>query len=508
MERTKTQLHGMARLTDTVAVMVAAVVGGMLLLAFFGLYFMSRSVMPAWASLLSTLLAVAGATAAGLVLMRLAKNRLAAEDQSRLRAWVKKSQGEDRLCFALLAAFLLPRLLLAVVLPHELESDFHFYVSNATAYAETGVFPHSLYLRAHAPNAILFIWLMGSVFRLVGCSYYAAWGMDLVWAWATVLLFYSIARRFLSRRHSFTAALIYALLPSHVLYSALPSTEKVTMFTLLLGEWLALHATDRGRLPVKLLLAALSGACLAASGAVRPVAPLLLAGLVIAAPARSSDMAKGWRQVAVLAVIAAAYLLSAKLLDGFAAALVGGEKAGSSMGWALFEGLDATSGGAWSQQNSEVMHEVLNGYPISEMNGEFLKRLQVRLSGYSVGTWAGMFLHKNANMWIENSYAVAALNPLLNSGRLGTTVYGAVAGLLSAGHAVWMAMLGLSLLAWLRGGRQHLYPVVLHLTPVFCLMVWHSFGTSISRYHYVAVPFLLLLTFLVLQPAPDNSLTN
>ena len=142
------------------------------------------------------------------------------------------------------------------------------------------------------------------------------------------------------------------------------------------------------------------------------------------------------------------------------------------------------------------------------MNGEFLKRLQVRLSGYSVGTWAGMFLHKNANMWIENSYAVAALNPLLNSGWLGTTIYGAVAGLLSAGHAVWMAMLGLSLLAWLRSGRQRLYPVVLHLIPVFCLMAWHSFGTSISRYHYVAVPFLLLLTFLVLQPAPDNNLTN
>jgi len=468
------------------------IVAAVLLIAIPGLDFYIRSP-------LLTILATGAAVLAGIFLSRKAVRffeRETAFQSLEPLAGDGKSLGKSRL--VLLAAFSLPRLLLLLILPHEMESDFLFYINSATEYAQ-GSFPNTPFLVGMAPNCILFIWMLGSFFKFFGCSYYAAFAFDFIFGAGSVLLLEHIAGKFLNRKMSFVVALIYALLPSHVLFAMLPSTEKVTVFALLLGEALVLWALECKRTIPALLAALAAGAVLAVSASIRPIAPLLLAGLLVALLVREKKASPVWKQLLVLGMALVVFFGSAALLDGFTTSLVGGTKADSSLGWALFEGLDVESGGTWLEKNSRIADEVLANYPTNELNAVFLQKTWERVSTYSLGTWVKLFMYKNMNLWLENSYSLFALYFLMDQGWLEMVLFLFVAAVLIVGHLLWMVTFAFLLLRWAKSRKGSFYAVTVHLIPILCLMAWHSLGTSIPRYHYVVIPYLLLLTFVVLK---------
>lgn len=413
------------------------------------------------------------------------------------------SESEIRNLLVLAALAVIPRVIWALAVPSRIDSDYGLYVRMGQYYAEHGKPELDNYMLTVAPNAVSYSVLTGLLMRLFGPSAMTLIAFTEILHLCNILLVYGIGRQIMSGPRAFAAAAVFALLPENIFYSNIPGIEAPAMFTVLAGLLLILYG--RRCIPAtRLLLCGSGSAILVFSACIRPNAwAVLIAAAVWLLREEETEQPAKRKALRLAALLAGTVLV----LCGHTVlknSLFTGQKPVSGLGWSLYEGLDLESGGKWTEEKSKRCIEVIGEYEPEEADAIFRKEALERFTGYSFPEKLRMVLRKGGSLWYESRYAIFSLEGTANANDWRQAA--------DFCWAVCMALFIRSLLSRVRkplrsAGRN---AAGLLLTTILLTAGWHCIGTSIGRYHYMLIPFVLLLTAMLLpgkaeQPVPERS---
>ena len=407
------------------------------------------------------------------------------------RAQAFLSGNELRNLLLLLAMAVIPRILWQLAVPARIDSDYGLYVRMGAYYAENGKPFIDNYMLTVAPNAVTWSVFTGLLMRLFGTS-----GMTLVVFTGilhicNILLLYGIGRKLTNAARAFAAAAVFALLPENIFYSHTPGIEAPALFAALLGLELILEARDR-KPAVCLLLCFSGGAALAFSAMIRANAyAVLIAAEIFILRQKGAERPAVRKILLFTAVIigAGAVLLAGR---GLKNSLFTGQKPAGGMGWPIYEGLDLENGGKWTPEKSERCVEVTDQYPPEEADAIFRREGLERFSKYTFGQKIRLFLRKGGAMYYETRYSLFALEGTEKELRLNRLA-----------HYAWaLCMAAFIAGLFFSGSRppagERRAAAGLPVTVILLTTAWHLIGTSIGRYHYMVIPFILLAAAIML----------
>lgn len=401
----------------------------------------------------------------------------------RTRAFL--SGNELRNILLLLTAAVLPRVLWQLAVPARIDSDYGLYVRMGAYYAENGEPFIDNYILTVAPNAVTYSVLTGLLMRAFGASATTLIVFSGILHVCNILLLYGIGRKLTSAARAFTTAAVFALLPENVFYSNTPGIEAPVLFASLLG--LLLILCTKGRKPATgLLLCGLGGAVLSLSALIRANAyAVLIAAAVFILRRKDAEKPTLRKTLALAAIIigAGAVLLAGQ---GLKNRLFAEQKPASGTGWPIYEGLDLENGGKWTPEKSQRCAEVTDKYPPVEADAIFRREGLERFSKYTFGQKIRLFLRKGGAMYYETRYSLFALEGTEKELWLNRFA-----------HYAWALCIA-ALIAGLffdsnrppAGERRAV--AGLPVTVILLTTAWHLIGTSIGRYHYMLIPFILL----------------
>ena len=413
------------------------------------------------------------------------------------------SRGETRNLLILFALAVIPRVIWGLAVPARIDSDYGLYVRMGQYYAEHGKPELDNYMLTVAPNAVSYSVLTGLLMRLFGTSAVTLIAFTEILHVCNILLAYGIGRQIMSGPRAFTAAAVFALLPENIFYSNIPGIEAPAMFTALAGLLLLLCGRRRTH-AARMLLCGGGGAILMFSACIRPNAWVIMiaaaAWLLREKEAEQPVKRKALRLAALLTGAALVFCGHAALKNS----LFGEQKPVNGLGWSLYEGLDLESGGKWTEEKSKRCIEVINEYDPEEADAIFRKEALERFRSYSFPEKLRMILRKGGSLWYESRYSIFSLE--------GTEHWN---DWRQAADFCWTACLALFIWSLMyRCDKPLIHPARnaagLLLTVILLTTGWHCIGTSIGRYHYMLIPFVLLLTAMLLpgraeQPVPERS---
>ena len=419
----------------------------------------------------------------------------------KLRDFLSRSETRNLLVLFALAA--VSRIAWALAVPARIDSDYGLYVRMGQYYAEHGKPEIDNYMLTVAPNAVTYSVLTGILMRLFGASAGTLVVFAEILHVCNILLVYAIGRQFTSGPRAFAAAAVFALLPENIFYSNIPGIEAAAMFPALAGLLLVLYGcrcTQRTRM----LLCFGGGAALTFSACIRPNAWVVLAAAAVWL-LREKETGQPVQQKALrLAALLAGAALVFCGHTALKSSLFGEQRPVSGLGWSLYEGLDLESGGKWTEEKSKRCIEVIGEYSPEEADAVFRQEALERFRGYSFPEKLRMFLRKGGSLWYESRYAVFSLEGTehANDWRQAADFCWAVCMAVFIGSLLYRRNKPLSI-----AGRN---AAGLLLTVILVTTAWHMAGTSIGRYHYMLIPFVLLAAALLLpgkgkQPVPERS---
>ena len=413
------------------------------------------------------------------------------------------SRSEIRNLLILFVTAVIPRAVWGLAVPARIDSDYDLYVRMGQYYAAYGKPEIDNYMLTVAPNAVSYSVLTGLVMRLFGASAVTLVVFTEVLHVCNILLVYGIGRQFTSGPRAFTAAAVFALLPENIFYSNIPGIEAAAMFTALAGLLLILYSR-RCASAARILLCGGGGAVLAFSACIRPNAWVILAAAAVWLLREKKTEQPAKQKALRLAALLAGTVLVFCGHTALKNSLFGEQKPVSGLGWSLYEGLDLESGGKWTEEKSKRCIEVISEYSPEEADAIFRKEALDRLSGYTFPEKLRMVLRKGGSLWYESRYSIFSLE--------GTEHRNDWRQAADFCWAVCMAVFIGSLLYRFRKPPAHPAGNAAGLLLAVILLTtgWHCVGTSIGRYHYMLIPFVLLLAAMLLpgkekQPVPERS---
>ena len=408
-------------------------------------------------------------------------SRLLAGEQA--RAFL--SGNEFRNLLLLFAAAVLPRILWQLAVPARIDSDYGLYVRMGAYYAENGTPFIDNYMLTVAPNAVTWSVFTGLLMRMFGTSAMTLVVFTGILHVCNILLLYGIGKKLTSAPRAFAAAAVFALLPENIFYSHTPGIEAPALFAALLGLLLILGA--KGRKPAAALpLCIPGGAALAFSAFIRANAyAVLIAAVIFVLRRKDAEKPVLRKTLALAAVIigAGAVLLAGQVLRN---SLFAEQKPASGTGWPIYEGLDLENGGKWTPEKSQRCVEVTDNYPPEEADAIFRREGLERFGEYTFGEKIRLFLRKGGAMYYETRYSLFALEGTERELRLNRVA-----------HYAWALCMAALIAGLFRCGRRppaggRRAAAGLPVTVILLTTAWHMIGTSIGRYHYMLIPFILL----------------
>ncbi|MDD3336849.1 MAG: phospholipid carrier-dependent glycosyltransferase [Eubacteriales bacterium] len=317
---------------------------------------------------------------------------------------------------------------------------------------------------------------------------------------SVIALFLLGLELFHKKRTVFIVASLFVFSPSNLLFSMYVNTEPIAFFPYLLGMLLVIRAFKRTERKQKLLYGLSGGVVLGFSNAIRSNALIALIALIIWGVLFLGRQTKKARQQLwiTIGVVLVGLFLFSQLYSIIKTEVFMGKNGGINFGWTLYEGLDKETAGGWRQENSDVLYETIANYPIEEVQTVMLEKAIQRVSDYSPQTWINLLIRKGINIWIYNDYSYAFLMEDNGSSILHLENYlPQISFLVNNTYLLCLMTMVIALLSffWQHRHKKTDGTMLLIALPLLIMILWHSLGTSIPRYHYYALPTMLLLTF-------------
>lgn len=402
---------------------------------------------------------------------------------------IRKYLDKDRQAILLLLVpAVLPRVVWWIMVPPLIDSDYGLYVRMGQHYAAYGQPELNQYMLTIAPNTVLYSVLTGTLMRLFGKSAETLIRMCIILNLANIFLLYGVCRKLTSVRRSFFAALLFALLPENVFYSNIPGIEAPALFTILAGLFLLLNTRERNTLPM--MVYGLSGSSvLALSACIRPNAWVVVAAVIpfLLFNQKTREYPLKKKALMVLSIVLGISVIWI-CQNALKNELFKNEKPVSGIGWSLYEGLDLESGGKWTEEKSARCIEVIYSHSPEEADKVFYTEALERYNSYTLWEKIRLFMRKGGSLWYETRYAVFA--------KEGTEAANTLDHLAVSGWVSCLAFMLYSMLyRWKHAAGEDTQKIAwVPLLIILLTTAWHEMGTSIGRYHYMLIPFVLMLT--------------
>lgn len=376
------------------------------------------------------------------------------------------------------------------------------------------------------PHVIGYCTILRIAFAIWGTSTAVGLNVNLFFSVLAVLLTYLIARKCAGRIAGLVAITLCAFWPSQVLYSSILSAEPSFTALILLCALLFVHTVldfdkDKGNPAVCFVENILLGVLLALTGAVRPMAAILLIAIIICLlpqrmelpdkpdndiPLMLRFISYGW--VRCILIVLPYMIVSGIITTDIELTIDKDVASGStSFGYNMLVGLNTESAGGWNEEDKDLLYNTMEATGsssqahlacrdlafqrlVSNPNGNlnlFVQKYELLWGNDDYGTtWNLAFLNEQGNLTDEKE------DFLYNMRDINNIVYAVT---------VFFGIMGLLYLYKGKGNYLYVF-ILLYLGTV----AMHLLVESQNRYHYFVLQvFMLLAGFGVQQIFRDAS---
>lgn len=390
---------------------------------------------------------------------------------------------------------LLPRLFWVLSVRTEPYSDFlHLY--NYGVAASQGDFTHYVDFYGVFPFKFGFGFLVAGLFALFGAGTLVVPLYHVVLSLAMVILVYLVGKEVFSETAARASALFFALWPAQIMYNSVVAAENSFMVPFLGAIWLFVRfikLRDTGKTPYGLLI--LSGVLIAAAQAFRPMAMILIPTFALYVLFFITFHQKFLRNLGIQALcillVAASYFISLKLISLPIKSLSGMDISRSGSGFYLLVGSNHESKGRFNQEDHAIIAKY--DFDFEKVHEESQKIAMERITS-DPGRFARLVVSKIGTMWNTDTYGY---NWSIVSAKSGSRMENLIKTYPRAFYTLsdffWLFVLALSAIgagfAWI---RKNPISVLFYLI-LGGLFVAYCFLEVQSRYHFPAVPILILM---------------
>jgi len=285
-------------------------------------------------------------------------------------------------------------------------SDFNTYHIIATAFAKGNVIGGS-YISLF-PHYIGYPAFLAPFYRIFGASATVATVLNVVLSCIISLLTYSIGSSLYDRKCGFIGAIIWAIWPSQIFYTALVSTEITFTFLMLLSIYFFIsilkNKDKKGFISASLKFFLLGVLC-SVSNIIRPVGQIVLIAICLyylifvieKIRIKNSILSK----IIFLAFILIGYLITSNLISFAITKAIGREIAKYPIGFNIYVGSNYESNGSWNAEDANTLTEIQKtpGITAQEIHNELLKRSWERISNRSIIKNLILVCKKHSMIW-------------------------------------------------------------------------------------------------------------
>lgn len=428
------------------------------------------------------------------------------------RRWeIGKFLSAKTIVCILIAAAVIPRLYLISSLSIIQTSDYHTYWINALSIAnENKIAEHwQQYFGAIAANAPLICSIFALGLKIFGAHLNVLLLMNILFYTIAVLALYYIGSHFLGKMHAFTGVLLFALWPNNILGSLYLASEPMYICFLLLGLAVLLYGLNhRGK--TLWLSAAVSGVILSVSQGLRPLTSVFMIALIILILGyyqliRSKTPAKPnlsfLQRTGFLGLVFIVFLGTSQLIDMHTHRYLP-VISKPSFGWTLYEGNNPYAYGQWSPQSSDALSEVSRAYELQDVQSVLLTMAIEQLKSYDLKGYLYLLAKKSTSLIGNSNYYYPDIAHYQTNDLI---LHGSYPGVLKTWsyfeYALYKILAFYLIYICFRSvynlfkNKQAFYTLLLFTLPYAGICALHALVTSIPRYGYPTIPFLILACF-------------
>ena len=426
----------------------------------------------------------------------------------------------------MVAAFLI-RLLVIQKIPMQVESDYKTYYEIADLLKQGNIQEegegYCNYI-AMFPHVMGYSYILKTVFNWFGTSVLVGQYVNIAFSMGTIWFVYRIGRRLGGRIGGFISLVGTAFWPSQVLYLTMLSAEYSFTFLLFASISLFLYLNkdygeNTGEAAKVIALYMLLGVMIALTASIRPMALILLVGIIIClAPQKMkmprmprNDMPlilrfleKGWLRCVVIII---PYLIISSAITTNIELIVDRTlpSSSTSFGYNLLVGLNADSKGGWNDADAKLLYDSmettgsatqahitcrdlafirLTSAP-EKMVNLFVEKYELLWGNDDYGaTWNISFLREQGNLTKERSNFLYAIRDYNNIIYLITIFFGIIA-----------------LIYLLAKEGSYAYILILMYLGTVAM---HLMVESQNRYHYFVIQVFIILSGMGIHFIFDN----
>ncbi|HOM01528.1 MAG TPA: hypothetical protein PLH43_01700 [Acetivibrio sp.] len=298
------------------------------------------------------------------------------------------------------------------------KSDFELYNNLAEAFSR-GEAAGGKYV-ALFPHTFGYPFVLAMVYGVFSPDKYFALILNILFEVGTGVLIYYLGKMVSNWEIGFSAAVIWALWPSHVFYSSIVCTEPLytLLMVLLIFAYFKFSAKNSNFLYSCVLYLVLGFLC-AAANAVRPMGTLLIIVMGIAEVVRIIKRREGLKQsfagLAPFAAFLIAYFSLVNLAGVYVSHKVGYRTAKNPIGFNTYVGTNISSSGTWNQNDANDLLDLMKQEPFDaqEVHERLLDMTIQRVKSQGIGNLK-LVIKKNMIMWERDdevvTYMIAGSN--------------------------------------------------------------------------------------------------
>lgn len=326
----------------------------------------------------------------------------------------------------IIGAAIIVRYMVILKLPMQPESDYKTYyeiaglLKNGTLQEQGEGYINYISM---FPHVIGYSYILKTIFTFFGTSVFNGQVANIIFSVITVYAVYRIARRLGGRLAGVIALTVAAFWPSQVLYITMLSSEYAFTLLLYLSVWLFLHLVmDYDGTTKKavrgILLHILLGCLIAVTSAIRPLAIILLAAIILCIftqkmklpniPRNSISvwnrfLEKGWMRASLIVI---SYMIFSGILTSKIELAINQTMPSTSVsfGYNLLVGLNTDSKGGWNEEDSKYLYDNLESTG-SAIQAQIASRNLAfeRLTSDPKGIF-NLFINKYELLWGNDDY--------------------------------------------------------------------------------------------------------
>jgi 4-amino-4-deoxy-L-arabinose transferase-like glycosyltransferase len=272
------------------------------------------------------------------------------------------------------------------------------------------------------PHVLGYPFVLSLFFRIFGAHVVIAQLVGALFSALCGVLIYLIGKTIMNETYAMTAALLWLLLPSKVLYGTLVCTENffnALSLGIILVFLITMKKQDTHRKPVFfILMFVLIGASVAALSAIRPNALILLVAVILFTFVKApviSLFTLGKRNISKLLLCLCsviAYMTVSAFITARIEQFIQQPVSKTKIGWNLFVGMNGASRGHWNAEDADLFGSILAERGAEETQRFFLEQGIDRLHEHIQSGDMLRFLRlKTISMWYGDHEAIDYASP-------------------------------------------------------------------------------------------------